>query len=75
MEPYSGNPFVNIELVEASQRHVGVHLHVQSMGVEFNWTLNQEVLFSSVLTASHQGRSHSTTTIGTVACLAIKRIM
>ena len=50
MEPYSGNPFVNTEIVEASQRHVGVQFHVQAMVVEFGWTLNQDVLFSSALT-------------------------
>ena len=37
-------------MVEASQRHVGAQFHVQAMGVEFNWTLNQEVLFSSART-------------------------
>ena len=50
MEPYSGNPFVTTEIVAASQRRTGVHFHAQAMGIEFNWTLNQKVLFSSALT-------------------------
>ena len=38
MESYTGNPFVNQEMVDWSLRHI-----------EFNWTLNQEVLFSTTL--------------------------
>ena len=36
MEPYSGNPFV-------------VQIYVQALGIEFNWTINQEVMFSTAL--------------------------
>ena len=50
MEPHSGDPFVNQEIVAADQKHIGAHFYAQAMGVEFNWTLNQEVLFSSALT-------------------------
>ena len=50
MEPYSGNPFVYLELVPSEKRYIGVRFDAQSMGMIFNWTLNQEMLFSSALT-------------------------
>ena len=50
MEPYSDNPFVNQERIDQSMRHVVIRFSAQALGVEFNWALNQEVLFSSALT-------------------------
>ena len=40
MEPYSGNPFVNKEMVPCDQRYICVRFYDPAMGVDFNWTFN-----------------------------------
>ena len=49
MEPYSGNPFVNQEIVSPDQR-IGVRFYAQAMGIDFKSALYQEMLFSCALT-------------------------
>ena len=50
MEPYSGNPFVNKEMLPSDQRDNRVRFYAPAMGVDFNWTFNQDTLFSFALT-------------------------
>ena len=50
MEPYSGCPFRHQELVPSDKRFACVRFNTLSMGVDFNWTVNQEMLFSFALT-------------------------
>ena len=50
MELYTGHIFPAYELVPTSDRHHGTRLQIRAIGVQFNWTLNQEVVFSAALT-------------------------
>ena len=50
MELYSGHIFPAYELVPTSDRHHGTRLQIRAIGVQFNWTLHQEVVFSAALT-------------------------
>ena len=49
-EYYSGHVFPTLELVPVVERHHGTSLQVRAIGFQFNWTLNQEVVFSAALT-------------------------
>ena len=51
MAPYSGRPFRHQEMVSSNERIRSVKFYAHAMGVEFYWTLNQEMLFSFALTA------------------------
>ena len=42
--------FVNKEKLPSDQRYICVRFYSPAMGVDFNWTLNQEILFSFALT-------------------------
>ena len=48
-EYYSGHVFPTLELVPVVDRHHGTNLQIRAIGFQFNWTLNQEVVFSSAL--------------------------
>ena len=50
MELYTGHVFPAYELIPAADRHHGTPLQIKANRVHFNWTLNQEVVFSSALT-------------------------
>ena len=50
MEFYSGHIFPASELVPTADRHHGTRLQIRAIGVQFNWTLNQEIVFSAALT-------------------------
>ena len=50
LEYYSGHVFPTLELVPVVERHRGTSLQVRAIGFQFNWTLNQEVVFSAALT-------------------------
>ena len=39
--------FLLVELVSGEDRHHGTVMHLRAIGVQFNWTLNQEVVFSA----------------------------
>ena len=49
-EYYSGHVFSTLELVPVVDRHHGTTLQIRAIGFQFNWTLNQEVVFSAALT-------------------------
>ena len=49
-EYYSGQVFPTLELVQSVERHHGAELQIRALGSQFNWTLNQEVVFSAALT-------------------------
>ena len=50
LEYYSGHVFPILELVPIIDRHHGTMLQLRAIGSQFNWTLNQEVVFSATLT-------------------------
>ena len=50
LEYYSGHLFPTLELVPVVDRHHGTRLQMRAIGSQFNWTLNQEVVFSAALT-------------------------
>ena len=50
MEYYSGHIFPAYELAPTDDRHHGTRLQIRAIGVQFNWTLNQEIVFSAALT-------------------------
>ena len=47
MEPFSGQAFTHSELALPEVRFDAAQLHTQAMGMVFNWTLSQELLFSA----------------------------
>ena len=49
-EYHSGQVFPTLELVQVVERHHGTNLQLRALGSQFNWTLNQEVVFSAALT-------------------------
>ena len=49
-EYYSGHVFTTLEMVPVVERHHGTNLQVRAIGSQFNWTLNQEIVFSAALT-------------------------
>ena len=49
-EYYSGQVFSTLKLVQSTERHHGTELQIRALGSQFNWTLNQEVVFSAALT-------------------------
>ena len=49
-EYYSGHVFTTLEMVPVVERHHGTTLQMRAIGSQFNWTLNQEVVFSAALT-------------------------
>ena len=49
-EYYSGHVFTTLEMVPVIERHHGTTLQMRAIGSQFNWTLNQEVVFSAALT-------------------------
>ena len=49
-EYYSGHLFSTLEMVPVVERHHGTNLQMHAIGFQFNWTLNQEVVFSAALT-------------------------
>ena len=53
-ELYKGHIFPAYELVPTSDRHHGTRLQIRAIGVQFNWTLSQEVVFSAALTGRKQ---------------------
>ena len=50
MEYYSGHIFPAYELAPTDDRHHGSRLELRAIGVQFDWTLNQEIVFSAALT-------------------------
>ena len=50
LEYYSGHVFPALELILIVDRHHGTRLQTRAIGSQFNWTLNQEILFSAALT-------------------------
>ena len=56
-EHYSGQVFPTLELVQSAERHHGVELQMRALGSQFNWTLNQEVVFSAALTIRSMHKS------------------
>ena len=50
MEYYTGHIFPAYEVVPTADRHHGTRLQIRAIGVQFDWTLNQEIAFSAVLT-------------------------
>ena len=50
LEAYTGNAFTPLEMVSSDHRHHGTMLTMRAIGTIFNWTLNQEVVFSAALT-------------------------
>ena len=50
MEYYSGHIFPAYELALTDDRHHGTRLQIRAIGVQLNWTLNQEIVFSAALT-------------------------
>ena len=50
LEAYTGNAFAPRELTPSDYRHHGTMLTMQALGTNFNWTLNQEIVFSAALT-------------------------
>ena len=49
-EYYTDHLFPALELVPMVDRHHGTRLDLRAIGSQFNWTLNQEVVFSAALT-------------------------
>ena len=49
-ELYTGHVFPAYELVPTADRHHGTRLELRGIGDQFNWTLNQEIVFSAALT-------------------------
>ena len=49
-ELYTGHIFPAYELVPTAHRHHGTRLQLRAIGVQFNWTLNQEIVFSAAVT-------------------------
>ena len=49
MQCYTGHIFPAYELVPTADRHYGMRLQIRAIAVQFNWTLNQEVVFSAAL--------------------------
>ena len=49
-ELYTGHVLPALELVSEADRHNGTRLQLKAIGVQLNWTLNQEVVFSTALT-------------------------
>ena len=48
-EPYTSHAFLALELAPAMFRHHGTRLVLKAIGTSFNWTLNQEIVFSAAL--------------------------
>ena len=46
-EPYTGHAFLALEMAPVAFRHHGTKLAMQAIGTHFNWTLNQEIVFSA----------------------------
>ena len=46
-----------MNLVPTSDRHHGTRLQARAIGVQFNWTLSQEVVFSAALTGKPRRRN------------------
>ena len=55
-EYYSGHVFPTLELVPVVERHHGTSLQARAIGFQFNWTMNQEVVFSAALTGKPKKR-------------------
>ena len=49
-EYYTGHSFSALEMVAIVDRHHGTRLQIRAIGSQFNWTLNQEIVFSAALT-------------------------
>ena len=49
-ELYTGHVFPAYELAPTADRHHGTRLQLRAIGVQFNWMLNQEIVFSAALT-------------------------
>ena len=47
LEPYTGHAFPSLEMAPSEHRHHGTMLNMQAIGTNFNWTLNQEIVFSA----------------------------
>ena len=47
---YSGHIFPAYELAPTDDRHHSTSLELRAIGVQFNWTLNQEIVLSTALT-------------------------
>ena len=57
-ELYTGHVFPAYELVPTGDRHHGTRLQWRAIGVQFNWTLNQEIVFSAALTGKPLRKQH-----------------
>ena len=57
-ELYTGHIFPAYELVPTADRHHGTRLQIRVIGVQFNWTLNQEVAFSAALTGKPRRKQY-----------------
>ena len=58
MEYYSGHNFPAYELAPTDDRHHGTRLELRAIGVQFAWTLNQEIVFSAALTGKPRRKQH-----------------
>ena len=55
---YTGHNFPACELDPTADRHQSTRLQIRAIGVQFNWTLNQEVVFSAALTGKPRRKQH-----------------
>ena len=58
IEHYTGHVFQAYEMVPTADRHHGARLQLRAIGVQFNWTLNQEIVFSAALTGKPLRKQH-----------------
>ena len=49
-EFYTGHVFPAYELVPTADRHHGTRLQLRAIGVQFNWSFNQDTVLSAALT-------------------------
>ena len=57
-ELFTGHIFPVYELVPTADRHHGTRLQLKAIGLQFNWTLNQEIVFSAALTGKPRRKLH-----------------
>ena len=58
IEQKTGHAFQAYEMVPTADRHHGARLQLRTIGVQFNWTLNQEIVFSAALTGKPLRKQH-----------------
>ena len=62
--PPIGRVFPAYELVRTADCHHGTRLQLRAIGVQFNWTLNQEMVFQPHSQASRLGSSNFRNIVG-----------